>query len=279
MEQNLFLTNGALFAHEFIRVVHGQRGEYIEFNRNQILPYLVNHFDKEDQEDQDIYYKWLNPIFKCLLLEDSSDSYVPRTYRNATADVTLVFAIDHTTSGEICTKKAVLSQGKLFINTDAYPFEEIVEQILTFNKESISINIAGNGLYTFNKHNIQQDFIDSALLKGLTELKNSLKNENISIELIRSGGQTGADEAGIKAAVKLNIPALIVCPKTYKYRTVTQNIADKELFCKRFNNIIDTQEVKVYKQLRTVAYADYIVGKYYVSVNEFQNFKDPEKLF
>ncbi len=43
--------------------------------------------------------------------------------------------------------------------------------------------------------------------------------------------------------------------------------------------MVDTQEVKIYKQLKTVTYADYIVGKYYVSVNEFHTFKDPEKLF
>lgn len=39
------------------------------------------------------------------------------------------------------------------------------------------------------------------------------------------------------------------------------------------------QFVKIYKQVRTVSYADYKVGKYYISPEFILNFKDPEKLF
>lgn len=39
------------------------------------------------------------------------------------------------------------------------------------------------------------------------------------------------------------------------------------------------ENIKVYFQLKAVKYADYIPGKYYVSVTEFKDFKDPEKLF
>lgn len=38
-------------------------------------------------------------------------------------------------------------------------------------------------------------------------------------------------------------------------------------------------DVKVYKQCKTVKYADYKIGYYYISPNELLNFKDPEKLF
>lgn len=38
-------------------------------------------------------------------------------------------------------------------------------------------------------------------------------------------------------------------------------------------------DVKIYKQLRTVKYADYKIGYYYVSPDLLLNFKDPEKLF
>lgn len=39
------------------------------------------------------------------------------------------------------------------------------------------------------------------------------------------------------------------------------------------------QFCKVYKQVRTVTYADYKIGFYYVSPDSFIDFKDPEKLF
>lgn len=38
-------------------------------------------------------------------------------------------------------------------------------------------------------------------------------------------------------------------------------------------------ETKVYLQRKTVKYADYKIGKYYVSPALLWNFKDPEKLF
>lgn len=38
-------------------------------------------------------------------------------------------------------------------------------------------------------------------------------------------------------------------------------------------------DVKIYKQVRTVKYADYKVGKYYISPIFLRDFKDKEKLF
>lgn len=38
-------------------------------------------------------------------------------------------------------------------------------------------------------------------------------------------------------------------------------------------------EVKVYLQKKTVKYADYIIGKYYISPDLLKDFKDPELLF
>lgn len=277
-KQDLYLPNGDLFATEYERVVHGERGDYVEFNRNQIIPYLVNHFDSIEPDN--IYYRWLNPIFKFLILEDSSSSYVPRTYRNATADVTLVFAIDNTTAGEVCTRNAVLSQGKIFLEVYSPNGcqSTVIKKVASLNKPSITVNIAGNGIFTFNKHDIPQDNVDNAIYNYLVVFLKWMKEIGVKVELIRSGGQTGADEAGIKAAIKLGIPALIVCPKGYKYRTVTENVANKERFFSRFDCEVDP-DIKVYYQLKKVKYADYRVGFYYVSPNKFVNFKDFEKLF
>lgn len=70
--QELYLKNsGLLFAHTFKRVVHGGRGDYVEFTYEQILPKLYYKFD-EDHMEFDInnfdkytgfYYHWLYPLF------------------------------------------------------------------------------------------------------------------------------------------------------------------------------------------------------------------------
>jgi len=42
---------------------------------------------------------------------------------------------------------------------------------------------------------------------------------------------------------------------------------------------IDKPDYKVYLQLKTVKYADYKIGKYYISPDLLKDFKDPESLF
>lgn len=75
-KQELYTKNGTLFAREFERVVHGGRGDYIEFTNEQIIPQL---FYKYETIELDItypkpfdintvnkytgnYYHWLYPI-------------------------------------------------------------------------------------------------------------------------------------------------------------------------------------------------------------------------
>ncbi len=287
MINNLYLKSGELFATGFRRVVRGERGDYIEFEESQIAPLLVSYFDNIIPP-KDSYYLWLTPIYKNKIIEDIDSSYSHRTYRNAIADVTLAFAIDFTTAGEKCTKNAALKNSQLFYEVqlgDVYKnLEEIIQGIRSIAvsnslnlTKSISINIAGNGIYTLNKYNISQEEIDEEITFYIKVLNDCLNNRNIKIHLIRSGGQTGVDEAGSKAAIALGIPSLIVCPEGYKFKTVDKNIVDKEAFCSRFS-VVDP-EVKVYYQLKKVKYADYLPGFYYVSINEFKDFKDPEKLF
>ena len=62
MKQLLITTNGVLFANEFIRVVHGERGDYVEFTINQIIPDLHSKFTKKTDEEllsNGHYYEWL----------------------------------------------------------------------------------------------------------------------------------------------------------------------------------------------------------------------------
>ena len=78
----------------------------------------------------------------------------------------------------------------------------------------------------------QVDAFTYELLKGVIESPNLTK----SITLVRSGGQTGFDEAGIKAGNKLGIPTLVLAPKGWKFRDITgADIQNETMFKARFN--------------------------------------------
>lgn len=75
IQQDIYLKNGMLFAKSFERVVHGGRGDYVEFSHGQIIPVLYYKFYLDDNDmhikfDKDnvnmytgYYYHWLMPSF------------------------------------------------------------------------------------------------------------------------------------------------------------------------------------------------------------------------
>jgi hypothetical protein len=165
--------------------------------------------------------------------------YKPRTIENASADATIAFAIDFYTSGEILTQKSALEQGKLYIPI-RYPFTNIEGDTnyivhLFNNKKVETLNIAGNGIYTMSKLGtiFNQYELDNATYEFLNKIVNHPKLEN-KITVIRSGGQTGFDEAGIKAAEKLGIDSLVYAPKGWRFRGMDGDIADETKFKERF---------------------------------------------
>lgn len=110
----------------------------------------------------------------------------------------------------------------------------IVRDEILQNKPKITLNIAGNGIYTM-KGLLTQEVCDNftyKLLKAVVEHPD-LKYE---ISLIRSGGQTGFDEAGNKAAIKLGIPTLVYAPKGWKFKTLVGEFSNEKLFKMRFVN-------------------------------------------
>ena len=78
--------------------------------------------------------------------------------------------------------------------------------------------MAGNGIYTM-KGKYTQAQLDEYVYQLLSAVINSenLKNKIISI---RSGGQTGIDEAGAKAGMRLGIPTTILAPKGWTFRPI-----------------------------------------------------------
>jgi hypothetical protein len=75
------------------------------------------------------------------------------------------------------------------------------------------------------------DLITYRLLKGVVESPN-LKNKIVSI---RSGGQTGFDEAGAKAGIKLGLPTIVLAPKGWTFRNESgTDISNEQAFKARF---------------------------------------------
>lgn len=177
------------------------------------------------------------PAFK----EHPDTGYRGRTLANAGADLTIAIASNMDTAGERLTKKAVLEQGKIYCPiqyrgqaaTDAAACA-IRKAIRSIDKPEISINVAGNGLYTLNeKWSVEQEDVDRYTFELLRAVVKDTGDKKIS--LIRSGGQTGFDEAGVKAGMSLGIPTEVLAPKGWKMRDAAGvDLADAASFKRRF---------------------------------------------
>ena len=192
-----------------------------------------------------------------LFKEEPTIGYRNRTIKNARADATIAFAIDFNSAGERLTKNSVLQQGKKYIPVDTNNpgiTDELVESIVSQLNEvnAKSLNIAGNGIYTL-KGKYTQEQVDNYVYELLSRVINS-PNLKTPIATIRSGGQTGYDEAGIKAAQKLGIVNGILAPKGWKFRDINgRDITDEQAFKARFNTTTDPQPT----QLPTTPTASY----------------------
>lgn len=176
-----------------------------------------------------------------------SEKYNDRTLINASADATIAFAVDFTTAGEKLTKRYVGELGRLYIPVDAtkdvtdQAVDNIVDQL---NKiEAKSLNIAGNGLYTFKGKT--QEEVDTKMLELLSKITSHPKLKK-PIALIKSGAQTGADEAGIKAAQKLGIRVESAVPGNWMFKDGKGNtITDKNGFLSRFGAVSNSSTFEV----------------------------------
>ena len=108
----------------------------------------------------------------------------------------------------------------------------VVDQLNSVGAKTL--NIAGNGIYTMRDAGWNQEEVDLMtyrILKGVIESPN-LKNKIVSI---RTGGQTGFDEAGAKAGIRLGIPTTILAPKGWTFRDINgKDISNEQQFKARF---------------------------------------------
>ena len=162
-----------------------------------------------------------------LSFSESSEGYSGRTYENAQApdiDFTVAFATNFQTAGERCTARAAgssLIRVDLFTDVDGETLfgafdaaGKIYAALPDEYREGkpVGFNIAGNGLSTLK--GITQEKLDNFLSITFKVLRNS----GVDIRNLRSGGQTGVDQAAVAVAQTLGIPVHIHAPKDWKWR-------------------------------------------------------------
>ena len=176
------------------------------------------------------------------ILENNSPSYRVRTEENILlSDGTLAFAVDFETAGERLTYNLCLKHKKpilrILLREPFRDIEEVAEKVVPWlKKHNIKkLNIAGNGAYTL-KGKFHQEDLTSYLYRILKKVIKFHK-----LDEIRSGGQTGVDEAGVRAANTLHIPAIALYPKGFKVRLEDgKDYCDETLIRERLKYLADT---------------------------------------
>lgn len=176
-------------------------------------------------------------------LQHNSTQYPPRTYENASADATIAFAFNFNTPGELLTKDSVKAQSKLYLPINVKtPYDMVRIKSVSLqisDRKATTLNIAGNQLATAIKYGYTQDSVDESVYRYLYAILHH-PGFDANITLIRSGGQSGFDEAGLKAAVRLGIPAICLCPRGWKFADINgKTICDERQFKNRFNSVLN----------------------------------------
>lgn len=142
--------------------------------------------------------------------------YAARTKHNAEQGVTLAVAVDFTTGGERLTTKC--AKGKI-VHFDARNFTSEIaaktDKLIALLKENNcrTVNVAGNGIYTYKRKGFTQEGVNSVVYMILKRV-----HEKYPLEHIVSGGQSGADLAGLIAAAHIGIDCTGTWPRGYVMR-------------------------------------------------------------
>ena len=191
-------------------------------------------------------WRWIGDT-EPRIMEDSERNYGHRTWANAAwSDITLALATDFSSPGEITTRRAA---GDKYLR---YQLTRDLDKLLTFDRdgdrevkkivqmirnhscykeEGIRLNIAGNGLVTLLKSGVDTQSV--ATFIGM--IFSACKKEGVKILEVRSGGQSGVDEAGIIAAQRNGMCCSILAPKGFRWRDKKGNEKEgRTAFEKRF---------------------------------------------
>jgi 5'(3')-deoxyribonucleotidase len=158
-----------------------------------------------------------------ILEENISDNYKVRTEENVNnSDLTLAIAIDFDSFGEKITKELTLKADKKYIavSPDGDPIKKATKIVAKMNDlnlpQKFILNIAGNGLSTMKGQILQNEADEFTYILLKTISQNPKLNSKIGS--VRTGGQSGFDEAGAKAAIKLGFTTVVHMPKGFKMR-------------------------------------------------------------
>ena len=178
------------------------------------------------EDNKDVTIKGIN------FITIPSKNYADRTKANAEwSDITMALAEDFNTAGERLTKTVAGNKYvSVNISNDVSTIvNNIYNQLVSKGKtKDIKLNIAGNGIYSLKDTQSQYDAKLIDIIKGL-------QAKGITISEIRSGGQTGIDEAGAKAGQFLNIKTTITSTSDFKFRNKQGvDISNEQAFKARF---------------------------------------------
>ena len=186
-------------------------------------------------------------------LEDTVRNYAHRTRLNAEwSDITLALAADFDSPGEITTRKAAEDKylgypipGNLrklsYYPNDFIREAEKVARLIAGHpgcrKDGLRLNIAGNGAAVLKRCNLDADSVAVFIRYILYECKGL----GITVLEVRSGGQTGVDEAGIKAAQQCGLKCSVLAPKGFRMRDADgRDLEGRRRFVDRFREeVID----------------------------------------
>ena len=178
--------------------------------------------------------------------EHPETGYAMRTWDNARlSDLTIAFAIDFNTPGELLTRKAAYGKYhgmSLQFFTPKAPsiMKQGVAEILQKRNVKI-INIAGNGIYTLKNFGITQEQINDYMTDFLRVVIFEMYGEEVEL---RNGGQTGLDESCGVAGDRLGLTTNVLAPKNWMFRNIEgRDICSESLFLKRFGPQYDITDI------------------------------------
>ena len=211
--------------------------QLVVFNPNQIKSATDNTGAFSSTND-DIYDSQMQQQQSQTKFSTSkSNLYPERTKENADwSDITLDFTESDKGSGgnRELTKQVA---GKKYIHfklhsegDNSYDADEILDAIKQAGlpTKNIKLNIAGSEIGKLKETQERYNEEIERILNGLLTL-------GVTISEIRTGGQTGIDEAGIIAAQRLGIPNEVHATSDYKFRDKSgEDVSDEWAFKARF---------------------------------------------
>jgi hypothetical protein len=158
----------------------------------------------------------------------SEPGYAARTKQNASNAFTLAVALDFNTAGERCTKKYAVEYFPIRLDGEFWKYDLADARKQWESSVYTVLNIAGNGIYSFET--ATQSDLNAFMITVFKEMFVYKKPT-----LIRSGGQTGIDEAGIFAGNSLGFETMVLAPNDWTFRNKAGvDISDEKLFKQRF---------------------------------------------